>query len=440
MKVSQIMLCGMFFIGLSAANAQQKTSLSLTEAINTAWSKSNEVSLANAKVQSKKHELQGAKNNKYPDLKASGQYQRLTNASVNFRLNQDGATEAPLVNQLLIGQLTASVPVFAGFKIQNAIKAQDHLYQSEVASAKQTKEEIALQVIEYYASLYKAQKTIELLTENHKTAKQRVKDFIELEKNGIIPRNDLLKAKLQVSKVQLSLDEANTNLNTVNFYLTTLLKLKPETQLEIREADFVNFEMTNVPSNDVPAFENRQDLQSLRYKAKATEANIKIAKSAYYPTISLVAGYATIDLSNVIAVQNAMNFGIGISYDLSSLVKNATMVRLAESRLTEVQYNEALLVDYIKVQVQKAIEDYQLSLKQSLVYNEAQEQAAENYRIVKDKYDNGLADTNHLLEADVEQLNATINKALARANSIQKYYELLSVTGQLNNTFTLAQK
>lgn len=440
MKVSQIMLCGMFFIGLSAANAQQKTSLSLTEAINTAWSKSNEVSLANAKVQSKKHELQGAKNNKYPDLKASGQYQRLTNASVNFRLNQDGATEAPLVNQLLIGQLTASVPVFAGFKIQNAIKAQDHLYQSEVASAKQTKEEIALQVIEYYASLYKAQKTIELLTENHKTAKQRVKDFIELEKNGIIPRNDLLKAKLQVSKVQLSLDEANTNLNTVNFYLTTLLKLKPETQLEIREADFVNFEMTNVPSNDVPAFENRQDLQSLRYKAKATEANIKIAKSAYYPTIALVAGYATIDLSNVIAVQNAMNFGIGISYDLSSLVKNATMVRLAESRLTEVQYNEALLVDYIKVQVQKAIEDYQLSLKQSLVYNEAQEQAAENYRIVKDKYDNGLADTNHLLEADVEQLNATINKALARANSIQKYYELLSVTGQLNNTFTLAQK
>ncbi len=440
MKVSQIMLCGMFFIGLSAAKAQQKTSLSLTEAINTAWSKSNEVSLANAKVQSKKHELQGAKNNKYPDLKASGQYQRLTNASVNFRLNQDGATEAPLVNQLLIGQLTASVPVFAGFKIQNAIKAQDHLYQSEVASAKQTREEIALQVIEYYASLYKAQKTIELLTENHKTAKQRVKDFIELEKNGIIPRNDLLKAKLQVSKVQLSLDEANTNLNTVNFYLTTLLKLKPETQLEIREADFVNFEMTNVPSNDIPAFENRQDLQSLRYKAKASEANIKIAKSAYYPTIALVAGYATIDLSNVIAVQNAMNFGIGISYDLSSLVKNATMVRLAESRLTEVQYNEALLVDFIKVQVQKAIEDYQLSLKQSLVYNEAQEQAAENYRIVKDKYDNGLADTNHLLEADVEQLNATINKALARANSIQKYYELLSVTGQLNNTFTLAQK
>jgi hypothetical protein len=29
---------------------------------------------------------------------------------------------------------------------------------------------------------------------------------------------------------------------------------------------------------------------------------------------------------------------------------------------------------------------------------------SENYRIIKDKYDNGLSDTNDLLEADVEQL------------------------------------
>jgi hypothetical protein len=37
------------------------------------------------------------------------------------------------------------------------------------------------------------------LKENQKSAQQRVTDF-QLEKNGIIPRNDLLKAQLQVSK------------------------------------------------------------------------------------------------------------------------------------------------------------------------------------------------------------------------------------------------
>ena len=104
------------------------------------------------------------------------------------------------------------------------------------------------------------------------------------------------------------------------------------------------------------------------------------------------------------------------------------------------QNSEALLTDYIKIQVQKAIEDYDLALKQNVVYGEAEEQSTENYRIVKDKYDNGLSDINDLLEADVEQLSSNINKALAKANTIQKYYELLSVTGQLSQTFNLAQK
>lgn len=443
MKINQFMLCGIFFIGISSLEAQEKTSLKLNEAINLAWTKSNEVALANTKVKTKKYELQSTKNNQYPDLKLSGQYQRLANASVDFQLNQNnsGTPQAlPIVNQLMIGQLNASVPVFSGFKIKNSIKAYENLYEAEMATASQTKEEIALRVIDYYTSLYKAQKTIELLKENQKSAQQRVKDFVELEKNGIIPRNDLLKSKLQTSKIQLSLDETNNNLKIINFYLVTLLKLSPNTKLEIREEDFTNFKMTNVPTSDLPALENRKDLQAIQFQEKASEANIKIAKGSYYPAIAIIGGYTTLDLSNVITVQNAMNIGIGISYDLSAILKNGTLVKLAENKFLEIQNSEAILTDYIKIEVKKAIEGYDLALKQNVVYGEAEEQSTENYRIVKDKYDNGLSTTNDLLEADVEQLSSKINKALAKANSIQKYYELLSVTGQLSQTFNLAQK
>lgn len=443
MKVSPFMLFGIFYIGISSVTAQEKTSLTLNEAINLAWTKSNEVTLANTKVKTKQYELQSKKNNQYPDLKLSGQYQRLTNATVDFKINQNNAGSKepqPIVNQLMIGQLNASVPVFSGFKIQNSIKVYENLYEAEIATATQTKEDIALRVIDYYAGLYKAQKTIELLKENQKSAQQRVTDFIELEKNGIIPKNDLLKSQLQVSKIQLSLDETNNNLKIINFYLVTLLKLNPETKLEIRESDFADFQMTNIPTNDLPALENRKDLLAVHLQEKASEANIKIAKGAYYPAIAIIGGYTALDLSNVITVQNAMNIGVGISYDLSAILKNGTLVKLAENKFIEAQNAEAILTDYIKSQVQKAIEDYDLALKQNVVYGQAVEQSSENYRIIKDKYDNGLSDTNDLLEADVEQLSSKINKALARANTIQKYYELLSVTGQLSQTFTISKK
>ncbi|WP_040473837.1 TolC family protein [Flavobacterium frigoris] len=440
MKVSQLMLFGIFFIGISSIEAQEKTSLTLDEAIHLAWAKSNEVNLANSKVATKKYELQSAKNNRYPDLKVSGQYQRLAKASIDLKLNKSSDSKPlPVVDQLMLGQVNASLPLFAGFKIQNSIKAHDNMYQAETASAMQTKEEVAMQVVNYYADLYKAQKTVELLKENQKSAQQRVDDFLELEKNGIIPRNDLLKSQLQVSKVQLSLDRAISELNIVNFELASLLKMNPKTKLEIRESDFANFQMNNVPTNEEPALTNRKDLEAIRLQEKASLANIQIAKSGYYPTISIIAGYTALDLKNVITVQNAMNIGVGVSYDLGGILKNGTNVKIAESKALEIQSSEAMLTDYIKIQVQKAIEDYDLALKQDLVYNQAVEQASENYRIIRDKYDNGLSDTNDLLEADVEQLGSNINKTLAKANVIQKYYELLSVTGQLNQTFNLSK-
>ena len=197
--------------------------------------------------------------------------------------------------------------------------------------------------------------------------------------------------------------------------------------------------MTNVPENDQPAMENRKDLQAIKFQEKASLANVKMARGAYYPAIALIGGYTSLDLKNVVTVQNAMNFGVGVSYDLSAILKNGALVKLAESRALEVQNSEALLTDYIKVQVQKAMEDYDLALKQNEVYSQAVEQSSENYRIVNDKYENGLSDTNDLLEADLDQLSSKINKALARANIIQKYYELLSVTGQLSQTFNLSK-
>lgn len=439
-KINRFLLFGLSILGINAMVAQEKRSLTLDESVHLAWDNSNEVGLANAKVHSKKYELQSAKNNQYPDFKISGQYQRLANASINVKTNQNtNSGSLPIVDQLMLGQISASIPVFAGFKMQNNIEMHQNLYEAESATAFHTKEEVAMKVINLYASLFKAQKTVALLKENQKRAEQRAYDFGELEKNEIIARNDLLKAQLQVSKIKLSIDEAVNHENTINFQLITLLKLPAGTQLEIRESDFANFKMENIPTNEKPALENRKDLQAIQLQQKASKSNIKLAKGGYYPTVNLIGGYVALDLKNVVTVQNAMNFGLGLSYDLSAIFKNGTMVKLAESKATEIQKTEAMLTDYIKIEVQTAMEDYHLAIQQNEVYGQAVEQSTENYRIIKDKYDNGLADTNDLLEADVEQLSATINKTLAKANIIQKYYALLNATGQLTTTFTISK-
>jgi hypothetical protein len=138
--------------------------------------KSNEVSLANTKVATKNTNCKRSKNERYPNLKISGQYQHLTKATINLKLNNNGTSpqETPVVDQLILGQANATLPVFAGFKIQNSIVALDNIYQAEAANAMQT--ERSSHASYYYARLYKAQNS-RVTKENQKSTKQRVTDF-----------------------------------------------------------------------------------------------------------------------------------------------------------------------------------------------------------------------------------------------------------------------
>jgi outer membrane protein len=430
---TKLMLGFLFFISLSSKNfAQEKKTMSLTDAIALVINNSNEAVLANTKVAASKLEMEILKNNQYPSAKISGQYLKLTGANVNSHLG--GAGGGLDVSQLLLGQANVSMPIFSGFKIKNSIVASENSFKAQSFTASHTKEELALDVVELFAGLYKSTEMVNLLKENFKSAQQRTKDFSAMVDNGLIARNDLLKAQLQESNVALSLATAQKNVNVFNYQLVTLLKLPEGTNIDI-DIEAVKRDMAKNQSQNTTALRN--DLEALNYKQKASEAGIKIAKAGYFPSLALTGGYIAFDLKNTLSVTNAMNYGIGFNYDLASLFKNGKQVKLAKIKFEEAKQATAQLSDKIKEEIQQAEENYALALKQNKVYALASEQATENYRIIKDKYDNNLANTNDLLEADVQQLQSTINLSLSQAEIALKYYQLQFASGKLINSFNL---
>lgn len=433
MKTKPIVLVLFFLFGSAIITAQERKIMSLKEAVSLVVTNSNEAVLANTKVATSKLELETMKNNQYPTVKVSGQYLRLTSANINSNLGGSGTGLE--VSQLLLGQANVSMPIFSGFKLKNSIAASQNLYQAQSFAASHTKEELALEVVELFATLYKSNEMVKLLNENIKSAQQRTKDFSAMVDNGLLARNDLLKTQLQESNLELSLATAIKNVNVVNYQLATLLRLPENTIIDI-DIETVKSDMAKNQLLTTSALRN--DLEALSFQQKATEAGIKIAKADYYPSLSLTGGYIALDLKNVISVSNAMNFGVGFNYDLSSIFKNGKEVKLAKSKADQSKQMIAILSDKIKEETQQAQENYTLSLKQNKVYALAEEQSTENYRIIKDKYDNSLANTNDLLEADVQQLQSKINLALCQADIALKYYQLQFASGKLINSFNLS--
>ncbi|MBP6073033.1 MAG: TolC family protein [Flavobacterium sp.] len=426
----------LFFISwASLMVAQERKKLSLKESIQLVVSSNTRAQFATTQSTISKYELDVLKNNLYPSMKVSGQYLRLTNANVNSSLSSGNTSNStPQVSQLLLGQASVSMPLYSGSRLKNSIKASENMYQSELAKAQFVQEELSIEVIELYAALYKSQEMAKLYEENKKTAHQRTTDFAAMVDNGLLAKNDLLKAQLQEANVELMHANTLKNISIFNYELTLLLGFSENTLIEF---DIESMKKELALSQTMKLEANRFDLLAAQSQEKAAQTGIKIAKGNYYPTLTLMGGYIAFDLKDVITVNNAVNLGVGFSYDIASLFKNGKEVKLAKAKAALAQKATTLLEEHIKSEIHKATENYQYALKQSVVYQKSLEQSIENYRIVKDKYDNTLASTTELLEADDQQLQSKINFSLSQAEVALKYYQLQFAEGKLTQSFNI---
>ena len=409
------------------AQAQEKN-VSLQEIVQQSLQNSKSVKVAEAAKNTSEYKVQSAKNNRLPDVSLSGQYMHLfTTTNVDFKIPMQSSTAGNSIepSQMMMASANASLPIFAGFKIKNGIKQSELMVDLSNLQIEATKENVVWQAINLYFGLYRTQHSIDVLNENLVRANQRVKDFQNFLDNGIIPRNDLLRVKLQASNVQVAIEEAQTQYKNINYRLNILTGQDENTVVNVNDIQDLS---TLESSQD---FSHRTDVKSYELKDKMVENQIKIAKAAYYPQLAVSAGYYALDIDKVASITNATNVGIGLKYDLSSLYKNKAEVEIAKAEKLENELQRETTIDKAKVEISEAFQKFELAKKKNIVYNEAVEQANENYRIVKDKNENGLADTDDLLEADVQQLQAKINKVVGDADEQLAIYEYYYTTGIL---------
>ncbi|MDQ6609828.1 MAG: TolC family protein [Bacteroidota bacterium] len=423
---------------------QQKKAVTLGEAIDMSIKNSKQLKSSTAKIEEATAALQQAVERKLPEAGVSGSYLRLNNPNIHLKTksNSTGSnggttTDNPKPSQAVYGIINASVPIFSGFRIKYGIESAKYLEQAAKLDADNDKEGLVLNTIDAYNNLYKSKAAVDLVNENLQSAKARVTQFSNLEKNGILPRNELLKAQLQVSNTELSLLDAQNNWKLANINMNLMLGLPEATEIVIDSASLQTaINLKSVEEYVQAGLQNRKDLSALDYRKKSAATAIKISKGEKYPSLAVTGGYIAANIPQVLTVTNAVNIGLGVQYSLSSLWKNDSRVKQAEAREKQVAAGEELLVDAIRLQVNQAYQNYLSSRKKIDVYETAIAQATENYRIINNKYQNSLATTTELLDADVAQLQAQLNFAFAKSDALVAYNRLLQSAGLLTGAPT----
>jgi outer membrane protein len=417
--------------------AQQTKKLTLKEAVDLSITNSKNLRISTARIDEAKAMVQQANDARLPDFNVSGSYLRLSSAHVDLKTGGNsggsggGSSASP--NQAMYGMATLSLPIYAGGRIKYGIESAKYLQQAAELDATDDKEAVVFNTTKAYVNLYKAAQAVAIVKENLNTSKSRDSNFTNLEKNGIMARNDLLKSQLQTSNIELALLDAENSYKLATVNMNLILGLPENDGIEI-DSSFINSatdEKTFLEYQSL-ALQNRKDIQALGFRKKAAITGLKSAKAETYPTIGLTGGYIAADIPHLLTVYNAVNVGVGVKYNIASLWKKNTKLMQAKAKEAQVNASEELLNDEVRFGVNQDYQNYLLSKKKIDVYQKAIEQATENFRITNNKYTNSLATITDLLEANTALLQSKLNIETAKADVVLAYQKLLQTTGTTN--------
>ena len=421
--------------------AQEKKTLSLNEAIDLGLQNSKLLKINQAKIEEATAATKEAVEKRLPDAKASASYLRVNAVNVELKTKNNGGgsggttppVEQPKVSQALYGLMNVSLPIYTGGKIRYGIESSKFLEKAAMLDAQSDKDEVIQNTIEAFANLFKAKTAVRLVQENLNEAQQRTKELTGMEKNGLLARNDLLKAQLRESNMEYNLSDAENSWQLANVNMNLMLGLPTTTELVLDTVGLRNKEDIRILDDYLNAARiNRKDIEAIDLRKKAAESGVKSAKGDLYPSLALTGGYIGLDIPDFLSIPAAMNVGVGVSYNIGSLWKNKAKVQQAEARVKQLTFTEAMMDDNMQLDVNKSYLSLMTNRKQIQVSAKAVEQAEENYRIVKNKFDNSLATTTDLLDADIAQLQARLSYTLSRADAFVAYHKLLQTAGLLS--------
>lgn len=300
--------------------------------------------------------------------------------------------------------LEAKQPLFAGGGILanyefNSL-GMDIAKAEELAAVQNIIEEVKVA----YFHIVKAEKILEVATQSVtqlKAHRDMAKHFYDV---GMIPRNDLLHAEVELANGEQYLLRSENAVEMAKSRLNTILRRGIETPLKV--VDVLSQEPLEKSLDEClrAAMENRPEIKAYTLKVKQAKSMVKLARSEYFPTVNVVGNYTKYgDEPGVSGTQyrDQESWYVMAVANWNLWEWGKTKNRVDASKSKENQSSDALtnIKDQIALEVKNSYLLFREAEKQLGVSKKAVEQAEENYRISVERYKEQVATSTDVLDA-----------------------------------------
>ena len=167
-----------------------------------------------------------------------------------------------------------------------------------------------------------------------------------------------------------------------------------------------------------------------------SEQKVRLEKSARRPSVALIAeehldGPITVEIPNLNKNLNYFFVGVGMKYRLGSLYKNSKKVRQARQAAETARQQHRQAEEEVENAVQEGYVGLQTARAELATSRKSVELAVQNYDVVSNRYENGMALVTDMVDAANQRLDAQLRLVNSRISLLLSRYRLQFLSGTL---------
>ena len=404
--IGTLLLFSLIFFATTAVAQQSRNYFTLEKSISQALENSYKIKARNERIEQANDILKQARADFLPKLGTAYSYNRLSEPPISRSSTLLG-TPIPLVvgtedNYRWTWFLRQ--PLFTGFALISSYRLAELGIDQSQLEMDLEKLDLILRVKEAYFNILGSDKAIEVAQTTVESLTQTVKVARSFFEVGMIPVNDVLKAEVELANAEQSLVRAKNAGQTTRSTFNTVLVRPVNEPVEVEDILVYKPEVGEYNAFEKQALENRPEIKILDVSILQADQQIRLAKSKYYPEISLnyqyislgdepsVSGSPYVDANHweVLAVANWTFWEWGKTYYAG---------REKESLKRQLMETKSDVEDGIRLQVKQAMVDLDSSAKNIPTTQKGVESGEENLRVNAERYRAQVSTITDLLDA-----------------------------------------
>ena len=298
-----------------------------------------------------------------------------------------------LTQPLFTGGALVSSYQIAKLGVDIAHKGLDRARQDTVAAVK-----------EAYFTILKAGKLKAVAMQAVEQVQSHVEVAQAFYEEEMIPRNDLLEAGVRSAQVKQDLIRAENGVAIAQAQFNTVLRRDVNEPAVLEDILAYQPEPFSLEVCQQEALERRPEMKEAALQLEQARKGVNVARSNYFPSVSAVANYQKMGDSgslngNPYEDDETWTVAMVCRWELWEWGKRSYQVSARKALAVQAEEQHKQTGDTIALEVKEAFLNLQESEKNIFVARTAITQAEENFRLNKELYNEQMATTTEVLDA-----------------------------------------